>query len=107
MQNIKPHGMPLIPASPEVLHKIKNWQNGHTHILRSYLGKIPSREPKDLGSSFWYQNVCNRLSCQPCEGIVTNMHSFTQFEKTYDLAFLNILGKCDFLEKITLGPCRL
>ena len=31
---------------------------------------------------------------------------FTQFEKTY-LAFLNILAKCDFWEKMTLGPCRL
>ena len=30
----------------------------------------------------------------------------TQFEKTY-LAFLNILVKCDFLEKMTLGPCRI
>ena len=31
---------------------------------------------------------------------------FTQFEKTY-VAFLNILAKCDFWEKMTLGPCRL
>ena len=31
---------------------------------------------------------------------------FTQFEKTY-LAFLNILAKYDFLEKMTLGPCRI
>ena len=31
---------------------------------------------------------------------------FAQFEKTY-LAFLNILPKCDFLEKMTLGPCRI
>ena len=28
---------------------------------------------------------------------------FTQFEKRY-LAFLNTLAKCDFLEKMTLGP---
>ena len=62
-----------------------------------YLGKILSREPKDLGSSFWYQNVRNRLSRQPL---------FTRFEKKY-LAFLNILAKCDFLEKMTLGPCRI
>ena len=41
-----------------------------------YLGKIVSQEPKDLDSSFWYQNVRNRLSWQPCEGIVPNMHSF-------------------------------
>ena len=32
---------------------------------------------------------------------------FEQFEKTYDLAFLNILVKCDFLEKMTLGPRRI
>ena len=30
----------------------------------------------------------------------------TQFENTY-LAFLNILAKRDFLEKMTLGPCRI
>ena len=31
---------------------------------------------------------------------------FTQFEKKY-LEFLNILAKCDFLVKMTLGPCRI
>ena len=42
----------------------------------------------------------------PVKQLFLKFTVFTQFEKTY-LAFLNILAKCDFLEKMTLGPCRI
>ena len=79
-------------------------KNGHAHAhiwAKFYLGNRRTWGAHFDTKMFAIDSVDN-----PVKELFLTCTILTQFEKTY-LAFLNILAKCDFLEKITLGPCRI
>ena len=57
----------------------------------------------DLGAHFGTNIFAIDSVDNPLMELFLTCTVFTQFEKTY-LAFS---AKCDFLDKMTLGPCRI
>ena len=79
-------------------------ENGHAHAhiwAKFYLKNRRTKGAHFSTTMFAIDSVDN-----PVKELFLTCTVFTQFEKTY-LAFLIILAKCDFLEKMTLGPCRI
>ena len=72
-------------------------ENGHARIwVKFYLENRRTKGAYSGTKMFAIDSVDN-----PVKELFLTCTVFTQFEKTY-LAFLNILAKCDFLEKMTL-----
>ena len=80
------------------------FKNGHA--IAHLLAKFYLKNRRTKGAHFGTTMVAIDSVDNPVKELFLTCTVFTQFGKTY-LEFFNILAKCDFLEKMTLGPCRI